>query len=98
VRLWPLLTVGLLVALVVLSMKYGLSRGATMNPGTVGIFLAGIGYPIVGLIALLVALRADYGMVGRGLRRFELAVSVACLGLAVWLGYYGFLGLRTWSY
>ncbi len=98
VRAWPLLAVLSIIGFFVLAIKFGLSDGGTLNAATGAMFIVGLLGPLVGLVALVRTVRADGRVVGPVARRFGILVSVACLGVAIWLGAYGFIGMRTWRY
>lgn len=98
VRAWPLAAVASAVGFVVLAVKYGASHGATLNPASGGMFAASLIFPLVSVVALVKTVRAKSVEAGPLARRFGIMVAVACLGVAAWLGAYGFLGLRTWRY
>ncbi len=98
VRAWPLAAVVSAVVFVALALQFGLSHGATFNAASGGTFLASLGFPLVSVVGLVKTFRADPTAAGPAARRFGVLVGLACLGVAIWLGAYGFVGLRTWSY
>jgi hypothetical protein len=97
VRLWPFLAVVSGIGFVMIAIRYGLSDGGTFNLGSGAMFVASLQFPLVSLVALMISLRAA-SEAGPRARRFGILVSVACLAVVVWLGSYGFIGLRTWRY
>jgi len=96
VRGWPLAAVLTIIAFFFVALKYGLRDGGTLNLTSAGLLAIGLLIPLVALVALVRTVRADARTAGPVARRFGIAVSVACLGIAAWLGTYGFIGLRTW--
>jgi hypothetical protein len=98
VRVWPLAAVLSGVGFVFLAMRYGLSHGSTFNGASAGTFAASLLFPAVSVVALVKTVRANSAAAGPLARRFGMLVAIACLGVAAWLGAYGFLGIRTWRY
>jgi CubicO group peptidase (beta-lactamase class C family) len=96
VRGWPLAAVLTIVAFFVVALKYGLRDGGTLNVASAGLFVIGLLIPVVALVALVRTARADGKRAGPVARRFGMALAIACLGIAAWLGTYGFIGMRTW--
>ncbi|MEO8448804.1 MAG: serine hydrolase domain-containing protein [Gemmatimonadota bacterium] len=97
-RLWPLAAVLLAIGFVAAAMKFGLASGGTFGPATVTITLLSVLFPIVAIIAMIRLAALPRGVVSQGVRRYGVAVSLACLSVAVWLAAYGFIGIRTWTY
>jgi CubicO group peptidase (beta-lactamase class C family) len=99
-RLWPLIAVLSLLAfvgLVILSSNDGIARLGHMTIWSFGIFLATLifaGASLVSAVALWLARNKE---IRRSVRWFSIAVTTALLIAAVYLTYWGVIGIRTWA-
>jgi CubicO group peptidase (beta-lactamase class C family) len=99
-RLWPLIAaLGLLAA-------YGLYMGAANAPVTrlgnltiwsFGIFLTTLIFGVASLASVFVSWRARKHEIRSSVRWFSIVVTSALLIGAAYLGYWGVIGIRTWS-
>ena len=97
-RAGPLASVLLAIGFVVVAMKWGLSGGGRFGPASAAVTALSIAFPIVGMFAMVRIAALPKGAVSTGVRRYGIAVALACVGVAVWFAAYGFIGLRTWVY
>ena len=70
----------------------------TRGTGTVAVFAASIGIPAAAMIAVWMAIRARRQGASRWLTSYAFVVVAAMAWISVYLGAYGLLGLRLWSY
>jgi hypothetical protein len=71
---------------------------STVNLGTVGFMLGSWLFAIISLISLVVAFRAVFDReLSLMLRAHSLAVSISCAAIAVYLSWWGVIGLRLWD-
>jgi CubicO group peptidase (beta-lactamase class C family) len=100
IRLWPLLAVLSLVAIVVIFMMASsdlLSRMGHVTVWSGGFFLATVIFPFASIASAVALWRGPAAEVRRSVRRFTIFVTVALLIAAGYLAYWGFIGLRTWA-
>ena len=99
-RLWPLIAVLSLVAFVVVIMRSSdelIERLGNLTGWSAAIFLATVTFGIASLGSAISLWRTPAQSVRRGVRRFSLVVTFALLIAAVYLAYWGIIGLRTWA-
>jgi Beta-lactamase len=99
-RLWPLIAVLSLVAFVVVIIKSSddlIERLGNLTGWSAAVFLATVTFGIASLGSAISLWRTPAQNVRRGVRRFSLAVTLALLIAAVYLAYWGIIGLRTWA-
>jgi hypothetical protein len=99
-RIWPLLAVLSLIAVIVIFMICGddlIARLGNLTGWSVAFFLATVGFAVASVASAIALWRAPAGAVRRGVRRFSIAVTVALLIGTVYLAYWGMIGLRTWA-
>jgi CubicO group peptidase (beta-lactamase class C family) len=100
IRLWPLVTVLSLLAMVIiftLASDDLLMRMGGLTAWSAGFFLMSIVFGIAALVSLLVLWRAPKEQIRKGVRWFSFAVIVPLFIAAVYLAYWGVIGLRTWA-
>jgi CubicO group peptidase (beta-lactamase class C family) len=99
-RLWPLIAVLSLVAIVVIFMLSSddlISRMGHLTAWSAAFFLATLAYGVASVAGAIALLRAPKQDVRRWVRRFSTAVILALLIAAAYLAYWGVIGLRTWA-
>ena len=99
VRRWPLIAVLSLLAVVVLFMASSndlLNRMGNLTFWSGAFFLATIAYAVASLAALIALMRASKE-VRKGVRWFSVAVTLPLFIAAVYLTYWGVIGLRPWA-
>jgi len=99
-RLWPLIAVLSLIAFVgifILSAGDLIQRLGNLTGWSAAVFLATVTFGIASLGSAISLWRTPAQSVRRGVRRFSLAVTLALLIAAVYLAYWGIIGLRTWA-
>jgi CubicO group peptidase (beta-lactamase class C family) len=99
-RLWPLIAVLSLVAFVLIIIRSSddlIERLGNLTAWSAAIFLATVIFGIASLGGAISLWRTPAQSVRRGVRRFSLAVTLALLIVAVYLAYWGIIGLRTWA-
>ena len=99
-RLWPLIAVLSLIALVgifILSAGDLIERLGNLTGWSAAVFLVTVTFGIASLGSAISLWRTPAENVRRGVRRFSLAVTLALLIAAVYLAYWGIIGLRTWA-
>jgi CubicO group peptidase (beta-lactamase class C family) len=99
-RIWPLLAVLSLVALVaifILSSDDLIARLGNLTGWSFALFLTTIVFPVAAVASALSLWRAPAEGTRRWVRRFSLVVTFALLIAAAYLAYWGILGLRTWA-
>jgi uncharacterized SAM-binding protein YcdF (DUF218 family) len=100
IRFWPLVTVLSLIAAVVIFMLASddlLMRMGNLTPWSAAFFLATVAYGIAALVSLLALWRAPRQQIRKGVRWFSFAVIVPPFIAALYLAYWGVIGLRTWA-
>ena len=99
-RWWPLLTVvslGAFVAIFILSSNDLIERLGNFTAWSVALWAVTLLFAVASLVSFLVALWGSNQGVRPGVRRFSRIVSTALLIAAVYLGYWGIIGVRTWA-
>jgi len=100
-RGWPLIAVLSLLALVVLYVlacrSDVIAHLGNMTGWSVGMFLATLSYVIAAVASALALWRAPKQAVRRSVRIYSIAVTTALLIAAVYLAYWGVIGIRTWG-
>ncbi len=99
-RLWPLIAVLSLIAFVgifILSAGDLIERLGNLTGWSAAVFLATVTFGIASLGSAISLWRTPAQNVRRGVRRFSLVVTLALLIAAVYLAYWGIVGLRTWA-
>jgi CubicO group peptidase (beta-lactamase class C family) len=99
-RVWPLVAVLSLIALVVIFILCGddlIVRLGNVTAWSVAIFLDTIVFAVASLASAIALWRAPAGTVRRGVRRYSIVVTLALLIAAGYLAYWGIVGLRTWA-
>jgi len=99
-RLWPLIAVLSLAAVVVIFMLASddlISRMGNLTGWSVAFFLATVAYGVASVAGAIALWRAPKQEVRRWVRRFSTAVILALLIAAAYLAYWGVIGLRTWA-
>jgi CubicO group peptidase (beta-lactamase class C family) len=100
IRFWPLITVLSLIACVIIFMRASddlLMRMGSFTPWSAAFFLATVAYGIAALVSLLVLWRAPKLQIRKGVRWFSFAVIVPLFIAALYLAYWGVIGIRTWA-
>jgi len=98
-RIFPLLAVLSLIAIVVIFMLSGedlISRMANLTAWSAALFLVTIAFAVFPLASAIALWRAPAEGVRRRVRRYSIAVTAALLIATAYLAYWGFIGLRTW--
>ncbi len=99
-RLWPLIAVLSLLAFVaifILCSNDLISRMGNLTGWSAACFLATVVYGIASLAGAVALCWAPKQEVRSWVRRFSTAVILALLIAAVYLAYWGVIGLRTWA-
>jgi hypothetical protein len=100
IRFWPLITVLSLIAIVVIFMLASddlLMRMGNLTAWSAAFFLATVAFGIAALVSMLVLWRAPRQQIRKGVRWFSFAVIVPLFIAALYLTYWGVIGLRTWA-
>jgi hypothetical protein len=74
-----------------------IERLGNLTGWSAAIFLATVTFGIASLGSAISLWRTPAENVRRGVRRFSLVVTFALLIAAVYLAYWGIIGLRTWA-
>lgn len=99
-RLWPLIAVLSLAAIVVifiLSSDDLIPRMGNLTGWSAAFFLATVAYGVASVAGVIALWRAPKQEVRCWVRRFSIAVILALLIAAAYLAYWGVIGLRTWA-
>ncbi|MGA2301914.1 MAG: serine hydrolase domain-containing protein [Candidatus Acidiferrum sp.] len=99
-RLWPLIAVLSLAAVVVIFMLASddlISRMGHLTGWSAAFFLATVDYGVASVAGAIALWRAPKQEVRCWVRRFSTAVILALLIAAAYLAYWGVIGLRTWA-
>jgi len=99
-RLWPLMAVLSLIAVVVIFSAASddlIPRMGNLTAWSAAFFLATVVYALATLAGAVSLWRAPKEGVRAGVRRFSSAVILALLIAAAYLAYWGIIGLRTWG-
>lgn len=100
IRWWPLLAVLSLVAFVVifiLSSNDLIERLGNFTAWSAALWALTLLFAVASLVSCLVALWGSHAGVRPGVRRFSRIVSIALLITAIYLAYWGIIGVRTWA-
>lgn len=100
IRWWPLIAVLSLIASIVIFMLVSddvLERMGSLTAWSAAFFLATAVYGVAALVSLLVLWRTPKEQIRRGVRWFSFAVIVPLFIAALYLAYWGVIGLRTWA-
>jgi hypothetical protein len=97
VRVVPLFATLCLAAIPFFFSRLSGSNFGTLNPWTLGIFLATLLFPILSLLGLLLARGVPREEIHKGVRIHSLLVSLACCLLAAYLASWGWVGVRPWA-
>jgi CubicO group peptidase (beta-lactamase class C family) len=98
VRILPLLAVLSLVLGPLLIADQTILEFGTMTFRNIVFFLSTLFFAGFSILSVLVSLRSFAMKIGMFDRIYGLLVSAACLGMALYLGYWGIIGLRLWTY
>ena len=99
-RIWPVIAVLSLVSFVVIfSLSSGdlIGRMGNLTVWSFGLFLTTLMFGLSALACAIAVRRAPEEGVRRGVRRFSLIVATALMIAALYLAYWGIIGLRTWA-
>jgi CubicO group peptidase (beta-lactamase class C family) len=99
-RLWPLIAVLSLIAIVVIFILASddlIPRMGNLTVWSGSFFLATVVYALATLAGAVSLWRAPKEGVRTGVRRFSTAVILALLIAGAYLAYWGIIGLRTWA-
>jgi CubicO group peptidase (beta-lactamase class C family) len=99
-RLWPLIAVLSLLAfvgLVILSGSDGIARLGNLTIWSFGIFLATLIFAAASLASAVALWLARKQEIRRSVRWYSIAVTSALLIAALYLAYWGVIGIRTWA-
>jgi CubicO group peptidase (beta-lactamase class C family) len=99
-RLWPLVSVLCLIAFVGIFIACSndlIDRLGNRTGWSEALFVVSIAYAAAVLASVLAWLRAPVESVRPGVRKFSRVVTLALLVAAFYLGYWGIIGLRSWS-
>ncbi len=100
IRLWPLLAVLSLAAVVgifILASSDLIQRLGNLTGWSISLFLSTLFFALAAIAGAIRAWRAPEDGVRRGVRKFSRIVTAALLIAAAYLAYYGIIGLRTWG-
>lgn len=98
VRAVPLAAVAALVAGPFVLRRSPMLQWGTANVYTVAFFILTLVFPMLSALGLVLALRSRAANVRRGVRAHALLVSAANCVVALYLAWWGVIGLRTWAY
>jgi CubicO group peptidase (beta-lactamase class C family) len=99
-RLWPLIAVLSLIAVVVIFSAASddlIPRMGNLTAWSASFFLATVVYALATLAGIVSLWRAPKEGVRTSVRRFSTAVILALLVAAAYFAYWGIIGLRTWG-
>jgi CubicO group peptidase (beta-lactamase class C family) len=99
-RLWPLIAVLSLIAVVVIFSAASddlIPRMGNLTPWSAAFFLATLVFAIATLAGAVSLWRAPKEGVRAAVRRFSMTVILALLVAAAYFAYWGIIGLRTWG-
>jgi len=99
-RIWPVIAVLSLVGFVVifiLSSDDMIERMGNLTVWSFALFLSTLVFGLAVLASAVSVLRASGEGVRRGVRRFSVMVTTALVIAALYLAYWGIIGLRTWA-
>lgn len=99
-RIWPVIAVLSLAAFVGIFIICGddvISRLGNLTVWSAGIFMATIAFAVASVASAIVVWSRPLATVRKSVRRFSMVVTTALLIATVYFGYWGIIGLRTWS-
>jgi hypothetical protein len=99
-RLWPLIAVLSLVAFVGVFMQAGndaLVRLGNLTIWSFGLFLLTLIFAATSLASAVAVWRARKKEIRRSVRWYSIAVITALMIAALYLAWWGVIGIRTWS-
>jgi CubicO group peptidase (beta-lactamase class C family) len=99
-RLWPLVAVLSLVAMVavvIVSSDDLIQRMGNLTLWSAAVFMTTSAFTLASVVSIFAVWSSPVEDVRPGVRRFSLIVSVALLVATAYLAYYGIIGLRTWA-
>jgi hypothetical protein len=100
IRLWPLVAVMSLLALVVLATlpsNNAVEQLGNLTVRSLSIFLSTVFYAVACLASAVSVWRARKREIRRAILWFSVAVTAGLLIAAVYMAYWGVIGVRTWS-
>jgi CubicO group peptidase (beta-lactamase class C family) len=100
VRTWPLLAVLSLFAFMGVYLWINddmIVQLGNLTVWSAALFLLTIAYAVAAVMSAISLWRTPAQSVRPGVRRFSLIVTIALLVAAAYLGYWGIIGLRTWT-
>jgi CubicO group peptidase (beta-lactamase class C family) len=100
IRFWPLIAVLSLIAIVVIFMLSGddlITRMGNLTPWSVAFFLATLVYGLASLAGVVAWWLSSKARVRKVVLWFSFAVIVPLFIAAVYLAYWGMIGMRTWA-
>lgn len=97
-RLFPLLAVlSLIIGILPMQAQTMLDLGL-MTPPNLVFFVSTLLFAALSALSSFTAYRSFYKPVKTVARVYALLVSSACFGMTLYFGYWGFIGLRLWTY
>jgi CubicO group peptidase (beta-lactamase class C family) len=99
-RLWPLIAVFSMIAIVVIFMLASddlLERMGNLTVWSAAFFLATVMFGVASLLGAIALWRASKQEVRAGVRRFSMFVTLALLIATAYLAYWGVIGFRPWG-
>lgn len=99
-RVWPLVAVLSLVAVVVIFMLASddlISRMGNLTGWSAALFLATVAYAVASVASAVALWRAPKQEVRSRIRRYSMAVTLSLLIAAAYLTYWGVIGFRAWA-
>jgi CubicO group peptidase (beta-lactamase class C family) len=100
VRVWPLVTVLILCAIIAIIGFGGddaLANFGSLTIWSAAFFLATVAFAFAAIASAIALWRTPAEDVRRGVHRFSIAVTAALLVATAYLAYWGMIGLRTWA-
>lgn len=99
-RLWPLIAVVSLLAFVglfILAANDAIARLGNLTVWSFAIFVASLAFGLATLVSAVVLWLTRKKEIRRTVRCYSIAVTVALLIAALYLAYWGVIGIRTWA-
>jgi CubicO group peptidase (beta-lactamase class C family) len=98
IRLWPLIAVmSLLAFLVILSGSDAIARLGNLTVWSFGLFLLTLIFATASLASVVAVWRARKREIRRSVRWYSTVVTATLLIAALYLAWWGVIGIRTWS-
>jgi CubicO group peptidase (beta-lactamase class C family) len=97
VRVVPLLATFCVAAIPFFFSRLSDPNFGTLNPWTLGIFLATLLFPLLSVLGLLLARGVPREEIHKGVRIHSLLVSLACCLVAAYLASWGWVAVRPWA-